>query len=516
MYLSKKAQLVTVYLLVFVVLLLAFFAVVRVGKLNLVRTRAANSADAAALAAASVMANALNATAVTSRDLIVRYKDFQELIEGASSDAVWDPLIDRMVQAAGSCNCYTAAYYHRMLANLIVSTEYIIFLYTMRQLDLTASAAKNLQDAWVRSRNIALELGLVNSGLFSNLAPQGRMQMVDRWFNKVSYDDDFLPYDNRRKVTSYMKCDDGYTYTFHDPSFFTNKQKHNIGIKVSVQKRKLTTVEATIKLHEVVQGMQQINETWLRLYNVVTHGCLACAAMHCDSGCHGVLGSTVRRVAMWTKALFVMYFNKRLIIPRSRTIDDNATVGNPEYRCASGGGFSNQAIYSILMLRRFGGITALLRTRQGGDASTLSLTASAARDRAPFALRQPPTGTTFWAMRYYLDSPFQMVLFNPFLSKDVPIEFYLQDDVGDLDYYPMMARTVRVETTFSEPPVLENNTFWTGESASGEKKHITFKSVAEASYNYNNSGTILPPGVSFRVGLVRTDKLNKEGGTDEP
>jgi|GEM_PF-3043516 len=512
MFISRKAQLVTVYLVVLVVLLIAFFAVVRVGKLNLVRTRAANSADAAALAAASVMANALNATAVTSRDLIVRYKDFQELMEGATSDAVWDPLIDRMAQAAGGCDCYTAAHFHRMLANLIVSTEYIIFLYTMRQLDVTASAARNLQDAWIRSRNIALELGLVNSGLFSNLAPQGRSNMVDRWFNKVTYDDDYLPYDNRRKVTSYLKCDDGYTYTFQDPSFFTNRQKHDIGIKISVQKRKLTTVEATIKLHDLVQGMQQINETWLRLYNVVTHGCLACAAMHCESACHGVLQSTVRRVAVWTKALAVMYFNKRLIVPRSRTIDDNTTVGSPEYRCGSGGGFSNQTIYSIVMLRRFGGITALLRGRQGGDSSWLAQTARASRDRAPFALRDALPGATFWAMRYYLDSPFQMLLFNPFLSKDVPIEFYLQEDVGDLDYYPMMSRTVRVETTFSEPPVLEYNTFWTGEER--EKKHITFKSIAEASYNYNNSGTILPPGVSFRVGLVRTDKLNKEGGME--
>lgn len=476
----KKAQLTPIYLVILVILVIVFFAIINVGKVSLIKTHSANSADAGALAAASVMANALNSTAVANNDLYHRYREFEQIILGGTSSSTSGPMMAEIPAYLGSCACEAAAASIREMAGLIAALEYATILYGIRQLKGACLTAKILQDAWIRAFNLALELSVMNAGLFPNISAEGRKAYVD-WFNSRTWEQDYrLSWEYPRELLNLCK------YVFKTGFKDAQKGDHNIEIEISVDKRKLWAVQSQhdwYRLFKAVQGtggfFYLISEDIRKQMTLAQYACVGCRILDCPPTCSVQIASSAATLNSDIRAK--LDYIRGMLIARTRIVDRDISLQMVPCHSLSGRCRDIDQMSAnydpgpyIRAYMSLGFMDHVISNARAGVRPGVS----------------PPGVGDYYSLRNFLFYPLNLANSYPM---DTPFEFYFQQDAGELE------RNVIVTTKYDHTPV--EYTFW-------ESTIPTLMSYSEASYNYRGFGSIKPPyPKDFTVGIVRTDQL---------
>lgn len=472
----RKAQLTPIYLIILVILIVAFFAVVNIAKVALVKTHSANAADAGSLAAASVMANALNAAAVTNRDMLKRFWEFQDILRGGTSYSAYGTIIEEIPAYLGGGMCEASAESTKEFIGLVVSLEYIALLYTMRQLRAACLTAKNLQDAWMRAHNLALELAVMNSGFFANIAPEARRAYVN-WFNSASFTQQpTLSFKYPRLLID--PCNPNFHAEWQD----SKEGRHTLDIDIAVDKRRLVTVESTLYWQTIAQAFMTMLEGARQQYLLAVYACVGCRILDYPETCGGAISNAAQAV---NSSVHVPLMNqiRSLLIAQTRIVD-SGTGGSRGWCSAYGGRCTSTQDY-------YAGLDPA--SMVGESAPFIAAVANQARRMHRPGIKPALGG--YPAVRAYLIRAVSAAMHYPSL----PVIFYFQEDVGG-------TRSAVVRTRYENTPV--KYTFW-------EATFPTLQSFSESSFNYTLLGNIAPPGYSFSAGIVRTDQL-EEGKKSPP
>jgi len=319
----------------------------------------------------------------------------------------------------------------------------------------------------MKAYNLALELSIMNSGFFTNIAPGARRAYVD-WFNSVSFTQQpVLTYNYPRLLIDPCKPN------FHAEWQDSKEGKHTLDIDIVVDKRKLVTVESTLYWQTIAQAFMTMLEGARQQYLLAVYACVGCRILDCPATCSVAIANAAENI---NSSVHVPLMNRirSLLAAQTRIVDR----GTSRWCSAYSGRCTTAQDY-------YAGIDPA--SMIGESASFIAAVANQARRMQRPGIR--PSAGGYSGIRAYLIRAVSAAMSYPSL----PIVFYFQEDVGG-------NRSAMVGTRSENTPV--EYTFW-------EATFPTVQSFSEASFNYTLLGNIAPPGYSFSAGIVRTDRLEE-------
>lgn len=514
----KKGQLTPIYLIILVILIIAFFAVVNIGKVSLVKTHSANSADAGSIAAASIMATALNGIALTNDDLYKRFMEFHDIIDGGTRYSTYGSIIQEIPPALGQCACESAAASTKEFIGLVVSLYYTSLLYSNRQLKTVCLTAKTLQDSWMRAYNLALEMSIMNSGYFANVSPEERQNIINlfNYYHSYNQSTTSLPGSALSGIPSNALMDACNPLFERDWFAGGEDKKSSLQVQINVDKRKLAVLLSNLTYFNVYEQtfIDRLFEGARQQYLLAVKACVGCRILDCPATCSRPIAQASETInSTWfvpaMTTLHSLLDSKIAIVDRAKAAERN---------------------WCHVLSGRCTDLEVWAANRDPGSAVRESpYFLKAVTDRARLGMRPgfaPSIGDSYEAIHAYLVTATSAagLYVQGGIVAPIPIVFYIQEDRGETGGFARQNnRSAIVKTYYNVAPA--TYTFW-------DATFPNITSYSETGFDYsgtfdNTARATLAPAdkIGRRVkrdfipGVILTDQLsigNTEGNTTQP
>lgn len=300
---NKKGQLVPFFIVVLVVLIIMAFVTVNLSKVALFKTESANAADAAGLAAGSVMANVFNGIAKENGAMETYYWTFYTMVSIVFVKAIYDLITANVysydaitpASAALSSACASpcsaigeAAAAAALEAKVVVQRKKFVYdIQAIMAAIMAYSVAANYHYRGIRKmaekgRESAIKMGhqfaFMNSNIATRLKPGKPPDDIITQSKKNNYRDEFS-----RFMDSKIGKNPEYTYTWEDDAGRQHSVRSRITIDSFNFKLKTTVMPwpAEIALLETATG-------WMVLFLYSASVALLAGACGCQRCCGGI------------------------------------------------------------------------------------------------------------------------------------------------------------------------------------------------------------------------------------